>query len=68
MFDSGVLFEENKLSDTVVEFKITSKNKLHPFYVVSLAVLVALSIWGMAVRCIIVAFFSIQADSCLYCG
>jgi hypothetical protein len=50
MLRPRVVFEENKLSDTVVEFKIAKVDKLHPLYVVALSLLLSISVWGVLVR------------------
>lgn len=52
MFNPRVVFEENKLSDTVVEFKIAKVDKLHPLYVVALGLLVSVTLWGIWVSLI----------------
>jgi hypothetical protein len=49
MLKPRVVFEENKLSDTVVEFKIAKVDKLHPLYVVPLSLLLCISVWGILV-------------------
>jgi hypothetical protein len=47
MFDPAVVFEENKLSDTVVEFKIAKAEILHPIYVLVLTILMSFTVWGL---------------------
>ena len=50
MLKNKALFEENKLSDTVVEFKTVKVDKLHPFHVLTLSLLLSISVWGVLVR------------------
>ena len=60
MFQPKVVFEENKLSDTVVEFKIAKVDKLHPLYVVVLGLLLSISVWGVLVSLISIFLFVIN--------
>jgi hypothetical protein len=50
MFTSKTRFEENKLSDTVVEFKITDCATRNPVRIIATIALLLFTIWSFSVR------------------
>lgn len=69
MFKPRVVFQENKLSDTVLEFKIAKADKVHPLYVVATGLLLSATVWGVLVSRAQVTWLTLQTqgESSLFC-